>query len=60
VLANRSASALFHEPASGWRGVALTDAGLPTSLETAVRGQLDCETTCSMEVGPDPERATSA
>jgi two-component system phosphate regulon sensor histidine kinase PhoR len=55
VLANRAAGALFHEPASGWRGTPLAAAGLPTSLEIAVRDRLGCETACSGEVGPDPE-----
>ena len=55
VLANRTAGELFREPASGWRGTALADAGLPASLETAVRARLGCETTSTGEVGPDPE-----
>jgi two-component system phosphate regulon sensor histidine kinase PhoR len=55
TLANRAATALFKAPASGWRGTALDEAGLPASLATAVRSRLSCETASAGEVGPDPE-----
>jgi len=55
TLANRAASTSFTMPASGWSGAALSDLALPASLEAAVRSQLACTSTCSAEVGPDPE-----
>jgi two-component system, OmpR family, phosphate regulon sensor histidine kinase PhoR len=55
TIANRAAGELFKSPFGGWKGVTLSDAGLPASLAAAVRSRLSCEEPCSGEVGPDPE-----
>ncbi|HEY5432789.1 MAG TPA: ATP-binding protein [Coriobacteriia bacterium] len=55
ALANRAAGAMFRSPAAGWRGTALVEIALPASLAAAARGNLNCETTGTSEVGPDPE-----
>lgn len=55
-VANRAASMMFRPPASGWRGAALHEAGLPASLAADIQARLECGETCSGEVGPDPEQ----
>jgi two-component system phosphate regulon sensor histidine kinase PhoR len=55
ALANRAAGVLFRVPPAGWDGAAFDTLGLPASLTAAVRTGLGCETTCTSEVGPDPE-----
>ena len=55
ALANRAAGVLFRAPAGGWNGTPFDALTLPASLTAAVRTSVACETTCTSEVGPDPE-----
>jgi len=55
TVANRAAGELFRAPATGWRGVGLSEMALPASLSAAVRARLSADEPSSGEVGPDPE-----
>lgn len=53
-LANSSADTLFGVPAGGWRGVPLEHAGLPGSVEAAIRAHLGNGQPASCELEIDP------
>jgi len=53
-LANRAADALLGRPRGGWRGVTLSDAGLPAALESAIREHAAGERPTTVDLDPDP------